>query len=274
MTPFSERLPDAAAWSATATLRQIKESATRLRWKCVCAYDGTGFAGWQSQAIGRGLAIQDVIEARLGAILGQPVRIAGSGRTDAGVHALGQVFHFDAAWPHGEEKLLSALRTGLPPTIQIKSARPVRAEFHARFDAHGKRYEYRVHLGDADPFVRPYCWSVFRPLDVEAMRTAASRLIGRHDFRAFTALNGPAREDTVRTLHRLNVLQRGRRLRIVCEGDGFLYKMVRSLAGALVSVGEGKLSPADLGAILASRQRTAAVQTAPAKGLFLVKVFY
>jgi len=260
--------------AVATTLRQIKESATPTRWKCVCAYDGTEFAGWQSQAVGRGLSIQDVIEARLEAIFGQPVRIAGSGRTDAGVHALGQVFHFDAVWPHAEEKLLLALRTGLPPTIQIKSARPVRAEFHARFDARAKRYEYRVHLGDADPFTRPYCWAVFRHLDIEAMRTAAAVLIGRHDFRAFTALNGPAREDTVRTLNRFDVLQSGRRLRIVCEGDGFLYKMVRSLAGALVSAGEGKLSAEDLGGILASRRRTAAIQTAPAKGLFLVKVFY
>jgi len=274
VSPDNENLSEAAARSATATLRQVKESAPRLRWKCVCAYDGTAFAGWQSQAVGRGLAIQDVIEARLEAILGQPTRIAGSGRTDAGVHALGQVFHFDAAWPHGEAKLLLALCTGLPPTIQIKRAQPVRPEFHARFDARGKRYEYRVHLGDADPFLRPYCWTVFRTLDVDAMRNAAAKLIGRHDFRAFTALNGPAREDTVRTLHRLDVLQRGRRLRIVCEGDGFLYKMVRSLAGALVSVGEGKLSAEDLACILASRRRTAAVQTAPAKGLFLVKVIY
>ncbi|WP_082780766.1 tRNA pseudouridine(38-40) synthase TruA [Cephaloticoccus primus] len=251
---------------------QNKVATPLRRWKCVCAYDGTGFAGWQSQA--RGLAIQDVIEARLAAIFGRALRITGSGRTDAGVHALGQVFHFDAAWAHGEEKLLLALRSGLPPAIQIKSARPVQPSFHARFQATGKRYEYRLHLGDADPFTRPYCWTLFRPLDVGAMRAAAARLLGRHDFRAFTALNGPAREDTVRTLRRLDVIQRGAQLRIVCEGDGFLYKMVRSLVGALVSVGEGKLSAADLAAILASRRRTAAVQTAPAQGLFLMKVFY
>jgi len=253
--------------------KAARASALR-RWKCVCAYDGAAFAGWQSQAASQGLAIQDVIEARLAAIFKHPLRIAGSGRTDAGVHALGQVFHFDAAWAHGADKLLRALRAGLPPTIQIKSARPVSAGFHARFDAKGKRYEYRVHLGDADPFTRPYCWTVFTPLNTEAMRAAAAQLIGRHDFRAFTALNGPAREDTVRTLHRLEVIRRGRLLRIVCEGDGFLYKMVRSLVGALVSVGEGKLSAEELAQILASRRRTAAVQTAPAKGLFLIRVTY
>ncbi|MFM1852192.1 MAG: hypothetical protein RIS54_1876 [Verrucomicrobiota bacterium] len=242
------------------------------RWKCVCAYDGTGFAGWQSQA--RGRAIQDVIEERLGAVLKRPVRIAGSGRTDSGVHALGQVFHFDADWTHGEQKLLLALRTGLPAGIQIKSAKPVRADFHARFDATGKRYEYRIHRGDADPFTRPYSWVVFRDLDVAAMRDAAARLLGKHDFRAFTALNGPEKDDTVRTLRRLDVVSRGRLVRIVCEGDGFLYKMARSLAGLLESVGEGKISPDEAEAILRSRRRTEAVQTAPAQGLFLMKVFY
>lgn len=242
------------------------------RWKCVCAYDGTAFAGWQSQA--RGTAIQDVIEARLGEILKRPLRIHGSGRTDAGVHAHGQVFHFDADWPHGEARLLAAFRVGLPPAIQIKSVKPAPHDFHARFQAVGKRYVYHLHLGDADPFTRPYCWTIFRPLDVEAMQAAARALCGRHDFRAFTALNGPEREDTVRTLHRLEVRRRGRHIRMLAEADGFLYKMVRSLAGVLVAVGEGKLTVRQVDAILASRQRTALVQTAPPQGLFLEKVFY
>jgi tRNA pseudouridine38-40 synthase len=245
---------------------------TSTRWRCVCAYDGTGFAGWQSQAGSN--AVQDVIEARLRQIFGRLVRIHGSGRTDAGVHALGQVFHFDAEWPHGAPKLLAALRVGLPPAIQIKSAQITRADFHARFQATGKRYEYRLHAGDADPFTKPYAWAVFRPLDYPAMAAAAKRLEGRHDFRAFTALNGPEREDTVRELRRLEIRRRGRHVRIVAEADGFLYKMVRSLVGVLVSVGEGKLSPAQVGEILASRRRTALVQTAPPQGLFLVKVFY
>ncbi|MDO8542920.1 MAG: tRNA pseudouridine(38-40) synthase TruA [Opitutaceae bacterium] len=242
------------------------------RWRCVCAYDGTAFAGWQSQAGGQ--AIQDVIEARLGTILKAPTRIHGSGRTDAGVHALGQVFHFDAGWRHGAEKLLAAFRIGLPPSIQIKNIRAARADFHARFDATGKRYTYRIFLGDPDPFTRPYCWAVFRPLDVAAMRAAADALRGRHDFRAFTALNGPEREDTVRDLRRLDVLQRGRTIRITAEANGFLYKMVRSLAGVLESVGEGKLPATQVRAILHSKTRTAIVQTAPAQGLFLEKVFY
>ncbi len=248
------------------------ETTSVTRWKCVCAYDGGDFAGWQSQSGGR--AVQDVIETRITEIFGKLIRIHGSGRTDAGVHALGQVFHFDAAWRHGPEKMLAAFRIGLPRTIQVKSVQPAKPDFHSRFQATGKRYEYRVHLGDADPFTRPYSWPVFRPLDLAAMQAAAEVLCGKHDFRAFTALNGPEREDTVRELRGLNVMRRGSLIRIVAEADGFLYKMVRSLAGVLVSVGEGKVSAAQVRRILESRQRTAVVQTAPPQGLFLVKVFY
>jgi tRNA pseudouridine38-40 synthase len=242
------------------------------RWKCVCAYDGRDFSGWQSQTGGR--AIQDVIEARLAAMLGAPLRIHGSGRTDAGVHARGQVFHFDAEWRHGAAKLLAALRSGLPATIQIVSVRAVPATFHARFSATGKRYVYHVHLGDADPFARPYCWPIFRPLDLGLMRAAAAELCGTHDFRAVTAETGAERESTVRIVRRLDVERRGRSVRIVAEADGFLYKMVRSLAGLIVMAGEGRLSPAEVAAILAAGKRTPAVQTAPPQGLFLEKVFY
>jgi len=242
------------------------------RWRAVCAYDGGPFSGWQSQ-VGAN-AIQDVIEARLAAIFKGPVRIQGSGRTDAGVHARGQVFHFDAAWPHGNARLLAALRSELPPAIQIRSIRRAAPDFHARFAVRAKRYVYHLHLGDADPFLRPFCWPVFRPLDLEAMRAATALLRGRHDFRAFTALNGPAREDTVRELTRLDVVRRGRRLRIIAEAPGFLYKMVRSLTGVLVAVGEGRLPLAAVSEMLVSGQRTPAVQTAPPQGLFLEHVWY
>jgi len=242
------------------------------RWLAVCAYDGGPFSGWQSQAGGN--AIQDVIEARLAAVFKAPIRIHGSGRTDAGVHARGQVFHFDADWTHGNARLLAALRAELPPALQIRSVRRAAPDFHARFSVRAKRYVYHLHLGDADPFSRPYCWAVFRPLDFAAVQTAAGILRGRHDFRAFTALNGPAREDTVRELTRLEVLRRGRRVRIVAEAPGFLYKMVRSLAGVLVAVGEGRLKPDAVSAMLSSGRRTPAVQTAPPQGLFLERVWY
>ena len=250
----------------------VKQSAEIRRWKCVCAYDGTGFTGWQSQAGAAG--VQDVIEARLEDVFKAPVRIHGSGRTDSGVHARGQVFHFDAKWEHGADRLVRALRTGLPETIQICSVRVVAADFHARFQATKKRYVYHVQLGDADPFVRPFCLQVLRPLDLAAMEAAAAVLRGRHDFRAFTALNGTEREDAVRNVSRLELVRRGRRLRITAEAEGFLYKMVRSLVGALLAVGEGRLTPERVREILLSRERTALVKTAPPQGLFLEKVFY
>ena len=250
----------------------VKPSAAIRRWKCVCAYDGTGFTGWQSQVGAAG--VQDVIEARLQEVLKAPVRIHGSGRTDSGVHARGQVFHFDAAWAHGADRLGRALRTGLPETIQIRSVRAVAADFHARFQATKKRYVYHVRLGDADPFTRPFCLEVLRPLDLVAMEAAARVLRGRHDFRAFTAFNGTEREDAVREVSRLEIVRRGRRLQIIAEAEGFLYKMVRSLVGALLAVGEGRLTPERVREILVSRERTALVKTAPPQGLFLERVFY
>lgn len=243
------------------------------RWKCVVAYDGTKFQGWQSQPGGN--SIQDALERRLKKIFNHDIRVHGSGRTDAGVHALGQVFHFDADWRHGPEKLLAAFANGLPAAIQVRSVRCVPAAFHARFSATGKIYFYNLHLdGRADPFAAPFCWSLPRRPDVAAMRRAAKKLVGRHDFRAFSALNGGEKNDTVRHLRRFELSGRGARLRITLEADGFLYKMARSLVGALVAVGLGKMTPDEVAAILHSHERTHRVETAPAQGLFLARVFY
>jgi len=245
------------------------------RWKCTVAYDGTTFAGWQIQPNGE--TVQAVIERRLAEVLKVATPITGSGRTDAGVHASGQVFHFDACWPHDPAKLLTALRIGLPPTIQVKTARRVPTDFHARFSAKGKIYHYQIsHGGYADPFTQAYTWSMPRTLDVEAMRKAAAVLVGTHDFRAFSAIAGSGieKEDTVRTVRRLDIVERGSRLRIEAEGNGFLYKMVRSLVGALVDVGLGRITPTDIEDILASKVRTERVFTAPPQGLSLIEVFY
>ncbi len=258
----------------------VRDTVRPRRWRCVCAYDGGSFSGWQSQTSRSGGArpviptVQDALEAGFSAVLGAGTKIHGSGRTDAGVHARGQVFHFDASWRHGPEKLAAAVRTHLPASIQICSIRPAPAGFHARLSAKGKIYTYDVWLGDADPFTRPYAWSVFRPIDVAAMRAAAALLRGRHDFEAFSASRGGEKEDTVRDLRRLDVVRRGRRVRITAEADGFLYKMVRSLVGALVLVGEGRLEPGRVREILLSKRRGPPVHTAPPLGLFLHRVIY
>ncbi|HRE84028.1 MAG TPA: tRNA pseudouridine(38-40) synthase TruA, partial [Opitutaceae bacterium] len=236
------------------------------RWKVVCAYDGSGFAGWQSQP--GGLSVQDVVEARLLTLAGTTVRIHGSGRTDAGVHARAQVFHFDLPWRHGAAKLKASLRVGLPSTLQIKTVQEVPATFHARFSAVGKRYEYRIFFGDPDPFIRRFVWGLERPrpLDVSAMQDAARRLVGKRDFAAFSAKTGEEREDTVKDLRRLDLIQKGRQLTIVAEADGFLYKMVRSLVGALVSVGLGKVTPERISELLVGARRLPEVETAPPQG--------
>ena len=245
-----------------------------MRWKCVCAYDGTDYAGWQSQVTGR--AIQDVIEQALGEILGHKTRIHGSGRTDAGVHAKGQVFHFDDTWKHGGEALRKAFATALPSDVQILEVKKARSSFHARISAQGKRYVYRAFEGRALPMEARCRTSLHGSrLDLDAMRMAARSLIGQHDFTSFGASRGyPCDDDPVKNLGCLNVTRSGRRLGVTVEGSGFLYKMVRSLCGALFDVGRGRLKVSQVQEILKSCERTALVVTAPPQGLCLEKVFY
>ncbi|MBT5901518.1 MAG: tRNA pseudouridine(38-40) synthase TruA [Opitutaceae bacterium] len=252
----------------------VSDAPLDQRWRCTCAYDGSGFSGWQSQPTRD--AVQDAIERRLREICQRPIRIHGSGRTDAGVHARGQVFHFDAPWRHSSQKFKIALCAGLPPTIQIKSLATAKPDFHARYSARGKRYSYRIYEGVADPFKQAFVLSRERPrrLDQERMKAAAKVLCGRHDFRAFAADNGSELEDPVRDLTRLEIGGSGRNVTLIFEANGFLYKMVRSLTGALIAVGEGRLEVTAVESVLESGQRTGAVETAPAQGLFLERVFY
>ncbi|MGF1450294.1 MAG: tRNA pseudouridine(38-40) synthase TruA [Opitutales bacterium] len=250
-----------------------------LRFKAWCSYDGTDFEGWQSQRGGN--TIQDHIEARLAEVFKKPVRIHGSGRTDSGVHASGQVFHFDAPnWPHPVGKLERALRVGLPETIQIWKVRPAPAGFHGRYSAVRKRYVYRLYEGQAPPTQLRYCWSLgdrIGKLDTDAMNAAAQRLLGAHDFSAFGASRRDGSNETenpVKDLQRLEVTRRGKGLTLTTEASGYLYKMVRSLAGALVEVGRGKLTADELAAILERKKRIQKIPTAPARGLCLARVWY
>ena len=200
----------------------------------------------------------------------------GSGRTDSGVHAKGQVFHFDAEWNHPTEHLLRALQSGIPSSIRVRSVSRAVRNFHARHSAKGKRYSYRFFEGLASPFETRYCWSLGNMrLDAELMNEAASPLLGEHDFSSFTANQGDGSEENpVKNLKRLEVKKKGRRMRMTTEAGGYLYKMVRTLAGALVEVGIGKLRPEDLCEALEARKRTALIPTAPAHGLCLERVFY
>ena len=245
-----------------------------MRWKCTCAYDGTDFDGWQRQPSGG--AVQNHIEAALTQIFDRPLQLHGSGRTDAGVHARGQCFHFDAEWLHEPEKLIRALHSILPTSIRVKSAKSVSDDFHARFSVSGKRYLYNYYLGRADPVDDRYVWACRDlPLDLKEMQVAADRLLGTHDFSAYSATHGKENDpNPVKTVSRLQLKQQGKFIRLDAEGSGFLYRMVRSIAGALYAVGRGRLTPDDIAEILESKKRTHRIVTAPAKGLFLDKVFY
>ena len=245
------------------------------RWKCLCAYDGTDFAGWQKQP--SGLAVQDKIEDALGIIFGFPVRTIGSGRTDAGVHAKGQVFHFDAPWSHPAISLLQALRTHCPRGISPREITEVGEGFHALLSAQGKRYRYRVFRGWAMPEDDRFIYSLKeKKLDLLRMKEAAKIFVGEFDFSAFSASRGQEDrgESKVRKVTKVKVTEVGQEIQFVVEGRGFLYKMVRSMVGALLDVGAGKLQAYDIQSILEFKQRTERVVSAPAKGLCLEKVYY
>ncbi len=243
------------------------------RYSLRVAYDGSGFAGWQVQPGAR--TVQGELEAAASRVACAPVKVHGSGRTDQGVHAVGQVAHLDLPFALPPANLARALNALLPAAIRVLQARAAAPDFHAR--RHALRKEYRYHIwngGLLPPFLRLYRTHVRAPLDVRAMRQAAALLIGRRDFAAFAANPHRAVESTRRRLLLLTVHRRGRDVVIRAQSDGFLYKMVRSLAGFLIRVGTGAVPPGEARRILAGRRRTARVPTAPPEGLFLWKVWY
>lgn len=245
-----------------------------MRWKCTVAYEGTNFDGWQAQPSGN--TVQQILEKRLSFLFGRAIRIQGSGRTDSGVHARGQVFHFDGDWTHGPTDLLNALKTGIPETIRVYQAEIVEDAFHARFSTTGKCYLYRFYEGDALPFETRYCLSLGqRRVDDRAMNDAAKGLIGTFDFSAFGANSRDGKpRDPVKDLRVLEVVRDGAHLTLRTEGSGYLYKMVRRLAGCLLDVGLGKLSVEEVAAMRASAQPSTLIVTAPARGLTLEWVSY
>ncbi len=243
------------------------------RYKIKISYDGTDYSGWQVQP--DRVTIQQVIENAIKKITGQVVKIHGSGRTDNGVHAVAQIAHFDIETQMLPKALLRAVNCIINPDIRIISISKVSQAFHARKSAKSKEYRYFIWNGDqVTPFLYRYRTLIRQPLDVAAMKKAARQLIGRHDFSAFTANPNREVESTVRSLGMLKVTRRGQEITISASSNGFLYKMVRSLAGFLIRVGEGAVKPETATEVLNSQIRTARVPTAPAKGLFLWHVKY
>jgi tRNA pseudouridine38-40 synthase len=243
------------------------------RYAITVSYDGTNYCGWQVQP--DAITVQEVLEGVLNRLSGETIKVHGSGRTDSGVHALGQVAHFDLEKPFTTKALARALNAMLPADIRVMRARKVAADFHARKSAREKEYRYFIHCGTVLPPHRRFTYLHIRqPLDADAMHKAAAMLVGRHDFAAFTANANRVVESTVRSLYALDVRKHGSEIVIIARGEGFLYKMVRSLAGWLIRVGSGDVPPEQTREVLESQERTATVPTAPPQGLFLWKVKY
>jgi tRNA pseudouridine38-40 synthase len=243
------------------------------RYKLTIEYDGTPFAGWQIQA--DGTTVQGVLAAAVRAFAGETAAVQGAGRTDAGVHALGQVAHVDLGREWDTDTVRDALNAHLRPhPVAVLSAERVADDFDARFSATRRHYRYRIVNRRPDLALdRNRAWRLPRRLDADAMHAAAQRLTGRHDFTTFRAAECQARSP-VKTLDRLTVVRDGDEVRVLASARSFLHHQVRSMVGSLVLVGDGKWSADDLAAALHARDRTRCGQVAPPDGLYLVGVDY
>jgi len=241
--------------------------------KLTIEYDGKNYLGWQVQA--EGATVQGTVEEQLRRLTGETVHLISSGRTDAGVHALGQVVHFKTQHPMDCLTLQRALNSLLPPDILILKAEDVEQDFHARRDCRSKIYEYRIlNRNLRSVFLREHAWHIPQPLDLEEMRKATLRLIGEHDFSSFRSVGTPTRT-AIRTILRAEWKRsRAGVLTFEIEATGFLKQMVRAIVGTLVEVGRKKITPEEFGRILESKDRAKAGPTAPGHGLFLKEVKY
>lgn len=246
----------------------------RERLKLLVAYDGRAFRGWQSQASDD--AVQDHLERALAKLCGERIVVHGSGRTDTGVHGLGQVAHVEV--PRGKFDLrtwLLALNAHLIPQVRVLRINRAPADFHARFSAQGKVYEYRLWCGPVlPPLELGRAWHLPAAIDLDLLRAGIARLEGTHDFAAFAANRGQPEKDTVRTIHSIQLSRRGALLTLRFTGNGFLYRMVRLLTGSLVRVAQGKASPDWLDELLAGKGAMKSSFAAPAEGLYLLRVLY
>jgi tRNA pseudouridine38-40 synthase len=242
------------------------------RYRAIVAYDGTDYCGFQKQAPSQP-TIQGELEGALSDIAASPVTVTGAGRTDSGVHALGQVVSFNIAWRHDEEALLRATNAHLPDDIALTAVSVAAPSFHPRFDARRRAYEYHVYNRPVrNPLQRRYSWHVHRPLDLQAMNAAAAAICGTHDFATFG--QAPQGENTVRHVFHAAWRDQGHCLVFDIEGNAFLYRMVRSIVGTLRAVGHGERTVEDFVTSLQAADRSLAATTAPPHGLFLASVTY
>jgi tRNA pseudouridine38-40 synthase len=240
--------------------------------KLTLSYDGSDFFGWQTQPGFR--TVQETLEVAIGSLTGEKVHANASGRTDTGVHAVGQVVNFYTTSQHSPDVLVRALNAHLPPDVVVREATDMPEAFDANRDAKRKLYRYVIYDGPtADPFLRKYCHQSRHSLDADAMRRAAQCLLGRHDFRSFET-DWPNRMSSVRTITHIAVNRLGNWIWLDVEADGFLYNMVRAIAGTLENVGRGYWPEAKVAEILEAGDRRQAGPTAPAQGLFLMRVTY
>jgi tRNA pseudouridine38-40 synthase len=243
------------------------------RLKLIVAYDGAPFAGWQSQSHGN--TVQDHLERAFERVSGEAVRVHGAGRTDAGVHALAQCAHVDVLKFLAADRWIKALNALLPPAIRVLSCRYVSKDFHARLSAKGKIYRYRIWIAPIlPPLEYRRAWQIARPLDMGILKTAAKHFVGTHDFATFAANRGKPEPSTIRTINSVRVRQKGPCVTIEFDGNGFLYKMVRLMVGALVKCVHGKMRIEEIISRLHSGKVGSARFAAPAEGLYLVRVHY
>lgn len=246
-----------------------------MNYKLLIAYDGTNYHGWQVQP--NGISIQEVIEKALFTALQEKIRIIGAGRTDAKVHALGQTAHFQSKKTLDLFRLLHSLNFLLPKDIRILSIEEAPWDFHAQHSAISKVYRYHLYLDKVlSPFKRNTVWHLYYPIDLQKLYKASSYFLGTHDFAAFAnePHRGVASYDSVRTIHRIDMIQEEGGIALEFEGDGFLYKMVRNIVATMVECAAGKRIDEEIPGIFGSRNRRRAGAAAPPQGLFLVRIHY
>ncbi len=242
------------------------------RFKLTVAYDGTNYCGWQIQP--NGITVEEVLNKHLSELLREEIHIIGASRTDSGVHAYGNVAVFDSETRIPGAKISYALNQRLPKDIVIQKSEQVADDFHPRYCDTRKTYEYQIFNGEFEnPLFSRYSHFVGRPMNIEKMQRAASYIVGEHDFASFCASKGQ-QKTTVREIYDLNIHREGNLVKIRIRGNGFLYNMVRIIAGTLIHVGTGLYQPEDVERIIAAKDRSKAGPTAPAKGLRLVEIEY